>query len=136
MMRILTLLLFIGTGFAEPVLSGEPAQHAGDPVMGKAVFLDRSTGHCLLCHSVKQIAEPSQGTLGPALDDVGNRLSADQLRVRISDGTRLNPDTAMPAYFRQAPLNRVAAEYVDKTVLTEQEVEDLVAYLLTLKSAP
>ena len=136
MMRILTLLLFIGTGFAEPVLSGEPAQHAGDPVMGKAVFLDRSTGHCLLCHSVKQIAEPSQGTLGPALDDVGNRLSADQLRVRISDGTRLNPDTAMPAYFRQAPLNRVAAEYVDKTVLTEQALEDLVAYLLTLKSAP
>ena len=136
MMRILTLLLFIGTGFAEPVLSGEPAQHAGDPVMGKAVFLDRSTGHCLLCHSVKQIAEPSQGTLGPALDDVGNRLSADQLRVRISDGTRLNPDTAMPAYFRQAPLNRVAAEYAGKTVLTEQEVEDLVAYLLTLKSAP
>ena len=112
---------------AEPLTSS-----AGNSQRGRAVFLDRTTGHCLLCHSVQSISEPSQGNIGPALDGIASRLTAAQLRLRLTDSTMLNPNSAMPAYYRTEKLVRVANEYQGKSVLSAQQIEDLIAYLLTL----
>ncbi|MDP6951450.1 MAG: sulfur oxidation c-type cytochrome SoxX [Alphaproteobacteria bacterium] len=106
---------------------------AGDPANGRTVFLDRERGHCLLCHRVASLDEPFQGDIGPDLSAVGERLSPAQMRLRIVDPTRLNPDTAMPAYHRTHDLHQVAEAYLGKPVLTAQEVEDVVAYLATLR---
>ena len=105
----------------------------GNAERGKAVFVDRATGHCLLCHSVQSLDEPSQGNIGPPLDAVASRLSETELRKRLVDSTKINPDSAMPAYYRQTGLTQVASEYAGKPVLTAQQVEDVLAYLLTLK---
>ncbi|MEM1188030.1 MAG: sulfur oxidation c-type cytochrome SoxX [Pseudomonadota bacterium] len=124
------LLLPVAT-CAQTALTNDP----GDPSRGKAVVLDRDRGHCLLCHRIAQLDEGFQGTIGPALSDVGARLQASQLRERIVDPTRLNPDTVMPAYYRVEGLRQVAEEYRDRPVLTAQEVEDVVAFLTTLRAA-
>lgn len=105
----------------------------GDPVAGRAIYVDRDRGHCLLCHAVSSLNETFHGTIGPDLSDVGNRLSPEQLRMQIVDSTRLNRETVMPAYYRVESLTQVAEEFQDKPVLTAQEVEDLVAFLSTLK---
>jgi sulfur-oxidizing protein SoxX len=107
----------------------------GDPERGRAVLLDRDRGHCLLCHAIDQVDEGFQGSIGPPLSDVGDRLGTGELRRRIVDPTRLNPATAMPAYFRTDGLRQVAAEYIGKPILTAQEVEDVVAFLATLSAA-
>lgn len=100
---------------------------------GKAVFLDREGGHCLLCHQVSQIDEPFQGSIGTDLSNVGARLSSSELYQRIADPTEQNPNTVMPGYFRTSGLTQVAQAYVDQPVLTADEMQDLVAFLLTLK---
>lgn len=107
---------------------------AGDPENGRAVLLDRDRGHCLLCHAVGSIDEPFQGNLGPDLSVVGDRLNAAQLRLRLVDSTQVNPDTIMPAYHRTHDLRQVGAAYVGRPVLEAQEIEDVIAYLATLRS--
>jgi sulfur-oxidizing protein SoxX len=102
---------------------------SGRAEAGELVFSDRDKGHCLLCHQFSASNAPFQGTIGPSLDGVADRLSAAQLRFRIVDQSRLNPSTVMPAYYRTDGLAQVAEAYKDKTVLTAQEIEDLVAYL-------
>jgi sulfur-oxidizing protein SoxX len=97
---------------------------------GRRVFVSRDQGHCVLCHSVPGVSEA--GNLGPSLAGVGSRLTADQIRVRIEDITRVSPDAVMPA-FRKIDGNRVAAAYDGRPLLTAPQVEDLVAYLATLK---
>lgn len=101
----------------------------GRAPVGKSVFNDRDKGHCLLCHQLSTNKAPFQGTIGPALDGVGNRLTDEQLRFRIVDQSRLNPETVMPAYYKTTGLSQVASEFKGKTVLTAQEIEDLVVYL-------
>jgi L-cysteine S-thiosulfotransferase len=118
----------VGDGIPE-ALSDSP----GDAAIGRTVFIDRDRGHCLLCHRVAGLDEPFQGDIGPDLSAVGERLSPAQLRLRVVDPTQLNPDTAMPAYHRTRDLRQVAAAYVGKPMLTAQEVEDVVAYLATLR---
>ncbi len=118
--------------------AGQPAPLtavAGDAELGEKIFTDRDTGHCVLCHSVQTLAAPSQGNLGPALDNVGARLNAAELRLRLIDSTQINPDSAMPAYYKSKGLNRVAPRYANHTVLSAQQIEDLVAYLLTLRTS-
>jgi len=105
----------------------------GDASRGRAIVLDRHVGLCLLCHSGPFPEEQFQGNLAPSLAGVGSRLSAGQIRLRIVDSSRVNPDTIMPAYFRTEALQRVAPAYRGKTVLTAQQVEDIVAFLATLK---
>ena len=73
------------------------------------------------------------GDLAPDLSGVGARLSAAQIRLRIVDSSRVNPDTVMPAYFKTEGLQRVAPAFRGKTVLTAQQIEDVVAFLVTLK---
>ena len=104
----------------------------GDVSRGRDVLLGRD-GNCLLCHAVPEAGGRFAGNLGPPLSGVGARLSAGQLRLRIVDSMRLNRNTIMPSYYRTAGLNRVAEAWRGKPILTAQQVEDTVAYLLTLR---
>ena len=105
----------------------------GDAQRGRAIVANRSVGLCLLCHSGPIAEERFQGNLAPSLAGAGARGSAAQLRLRIVDGARLNPDTIMPPYYRTAGLQRVARPFEGKTILNAEQVEDVVAYLATLK---
>ena len=110
-------------------LTGQP----GDAARGRAIVANRSVGLCLLCHSGPIAEERFQGDLAPSLSGAGTRWSAGQLRLRIVDGSRLNADTIMPPYYRTTGLQRVARNFEGKTILTADQVEDVVAYLVTLK---
>ncbi len=110
-------------------LTGEP----GDAARGRAIVVNRSVGLCLLCHSGPIAEERFQGDIAPSLAGAGSRWSEGQLRLRIVDGSRLNADTIMPAYYRTQGLQRVARNFEGKTILSAAQVEDVVAYLLTLK---
>jgi L-cysteine S-thiosulfotransferase len=101
----------------------------GRYAQGEAVFNSRDSGHCVLCHQLANSRAPFQGNIGPALDGIGNRLDAAQLRFRIVDSRRLNPASLMPAYFNTNNLQQVATEFQGKTVLSAMEIEDLVAFL-------
>jgi len=100
-----------------------------DVERGRAVFLDRDRGHCLLCHAITALDEPFQGNIGPELTGAGARLSVGQLRLRVVDASHLNPNTIMPPYFRTEDLHDVQADYRNRPVLNAQEVEDVIAYL-------
>jgi len=103
----------------------------GDAARGKQVVSGRDS-NCLLCHSVPDTGV-RMGNLGPPLAGVGARLTEAQLRLRVVDSLRLNPDTIMPSYYRVEGLNQVGAAWRGKPVLTAQQIEDTVAYLLTLR---
>ncbi|MGK0335582.1 MAG: sulfur-oxidizing protein SoxX [Candidatus Azotimanducaceae bacterium] len=105
-------------------------EQRGRAEVGETIFNERNKGHCLLCHQLATNNEPFQGNIGPRLDGVGSRLSAAQIRYRIVDPRRLNKSTVMPAYYSTKALAQVAVEHRGKTILTGQEVEDLVAYLV------
>lgn len=105
----------------------------GDPERGRAIVTNRHVGLCLLCHSGPFPEERMQGTLAPDLRGAGARWSEGQLRLRIVDARRLNPDTIMPPYYRTAGLNRVASNFRGKPVLTAEQIEDVVAFLATLR---
>ena len=105
----------------------------GDAARGRQAALNRNEGGCVLCHAVPDPAERFMGDLAPSLAGAGARLTAAQLRLRIVDSTRVNPATLMPAYYRTAGLNQVAAAFRGKPVLAAQQVEDVVAWLATLK---
>lgn len=119
---------FVGDAIPEP-LTDTP----GDPERGRQIVLDREVGNCLICHKVPEPTERFQGEVGPDLSGVGSRLTAGQLRLRIVDQSRLNPRTLMPPYFRVDRLALVAKQFRGKPVLTAQQVEDVVAYLQTLR---
>jgi sulfur-oxidizing protein SoxX len=106
---------------------------AGDPAAGRKIVLDRHVGLCLLCHSGPFPEERFQGNLAPSLAGVGSRLSEGEIRLRIVDSSRVNPNTIMPAYFRSEGLTRVAPAHQGKTVLTAAQIEDVVAFLAALK---
>lgn len=105
----------------------------GDAARGRAIVANRAVGLCLLCHSGPIAEERFQGDLAPTLAGAGSRWSEGQLRLRIVDGARLNADTIMPPYYRTTGLQRVARNFDGKTLLSAAQVEDVVAYLVTLK---
>ncbi len=105
----------------------------GNAERGRRLVLDRETGNCLICHQVPIASEPSQGDLAPSLAGVGARLTAAQIRFRLVDQSRLNPMTLMPPYHRVDGLTRVAAKFKSKPVFDAQQIEDVVAWLATLK---
>lgn len=102
---------------------------AGDIERGRALFSSRDGGHCVLCHAIDGLDTPFQGDVGPALTHVGDRLSANQIRLRIVDPARVWSDTIMPAYGRRGGLNQVGPAYEDQPILSAQDIEDLVSYL-------
>jgi len=105
----------------------------GDAARGRAIVADHNLGLCLLCHSGPFPEDKFQGNLAPDLAGAGSRWSEGQLRLRIVDASRLNRDTIMPPFYRVDHLRRVPQAYRDKPVLTAVEVEDVIAYLMTLR---
>ena len=105
----------------------------GDAARGRSIAASRQLGLCLLCHSGPFPEERLQGTIAPNLQGTAARLSEGQIRLRIVDPSRVNPATVMPAYYKTEGLARVAPAFRGKTVLTAGQVEDIVAYLTTLK---
>jgi sulfur-oxidizing protein SoxX len=105
----------------------------GDPAHGRAIVSNHTVGLCLLCHSGPFPEDRFQGNVAPDLSGAGARWSEGQLRLRIVDASKFNPGTIMPPFYRVDDLTRVATAYRGKPVLTAVEVEDVVAYLMTLK---
>lgn len=103
-----------------------------DASRGQALFTARDGGHCILCHAVTRLDAEFQGNLGPSMDGIGAQLSAAQLRLRIVDYDAYRPGTTMPSYFRTRDLRQVGQNYAGQTVLSAQDIEDIIAYLMTL----
>jgi len=109
-------------------LTGAP----GDAARGRALVVDR-TNTCILCHSGPFPETRFQGDLAPDLSGSGTRWSASQLRLRLVDASRLNPGTIMPSYYRIDGLDRVGRNFDGKPILSATQIEDIVAYLATLR---
>lgn len=122
--------LGIENGGIPASLTGRP----GDPQRGRQVVVDRLLGNCLACHAISAIKdEPHQGDVGPSLDGVAGRLSEAQLRLRVVDPSQLNRNTIMPAFYRVDGLHDVMRKFEGKPILTAEQVEDVVAFLETLR---
>ena len=111
-------------------LSTEP----GNSLRGRAIITSRQTGLCLLCHSGPFPEERFQGNLAPELKESVAHLSAPQLRARIANAAHFNPQTIMPAYYQTSHLNRVAPKFAGQPILNGQEIEDVIAFLMTLNN--
>ncbi len=105
----------------------------GDPARGRAIVVDRRLGACLLCHTGPFPEEKFQGTLARDLAGAGSRWSEGQLRLRLVDPTRLNPDTIMPPYYRVEGLTREGRAWRGKPILTAEQIEDVIAFMMTLR---
>ena len=138
---LLACALASGAASASPLRSYEVSGDAilqpltaspGDAARGRAIVANRQLGLCLLCHTGPLPEERFQGNLAPDLAGSGARYSEGQLRLRIVDAGRVNPDSIMPAYYRIDGHARVAPALRGKPILEAQQVEDVVAYLRTL----
>jgi sulfur-oxidizing protein SoxX len=160
------MLMSVATGCAvaaEPLWSGDAieaplttGQQAGDARRGRSIVESRQIGLCLLCHSMTGADTPLQGNLAPPLAGSGARLTAARLRARLVDSRRLDPQSIMPAYFVALPADRgadggtpsaddndgdqrfrrVGTSWRGRSLLDAQQIEDVIAYLLTLKEPP
>ena len=110
-------------------LTGRPA----DAERGRDIVFNRERGNCAVCHVMPAPDKRSHGDVGPSLEGVAGRLSEGQLRLRLVDTRRLNPRSIMPSYYRLDGLQRVAKAYAGKPVLSAEEIEDALAYLMTLR---
>jgi sulfur-oxidizing protein SoxX len=116
-------------GDAIPVsLTGMP----GDATRGRALVVERSST-CILCHNGPFPEQKFQGDLAPNLAGAGSRWSAGQLRLRLVDASRLNATTIMPSYYRVDGLEHVGPAWRGKPILSAEQIEDIVAYLVTLR---
>jgi len=106
----------------------------GDPVNGRKVAIHRGKGNCLACHQMPIPEEEFHGEVGPPLDGLGSRYDEGQIRLRVVNMQELNPGTLMPPFYKNPDqFNRVSKKFKGRTILTAQEIEDVVAYLMTLK---
>lgn len=119
----------VGDGIPEAIEG-----RVGDAARGRAIVASRQQGLCLLCHSGPFPEERFQGRLAPDLAGAGSRWSVAQLRLRLVDPRRLNPDSIMPAYHRTQGLTRVARAWEGRPLLDAQQIEDVVAWLATLRN--
>jgi len=106
---------------------------AGDPVKGRETAIHRKKGNCLACHALPVPEQPYHGEVGPELNGVASRLSEGEIRLRIVNPKYSNPGTIMPAFYKTEGLHMVQKKWQGKPMLTAGEVEDIVAYLMTLK---
>ncbi len=127
------LVALSGNAISNDALPTPLSGAKGDPARGRAIVVNRQLGLCLLCHSGPFPEERFQGTLAPDLNGIGARLSEGQIRLRIVDPGRFNPSTIMPAYYRSEGLTRVAPAFLGKPILSAGQIEDVVAFLATLK---
>ena len=130
---IVALAGLAGAAHAQDSLPQSLTGAQGDPARGRAIVGNRQVGLCLLCHSGPFPEERFQGELAPDLRGAGARWTEGQLRLRIVDSGRINPASIMPAYHRTEGLTRVAPAFRGKSILSAEQVEDVVAFLMTLK---
>jgi sulfur-oxidizing protein SoxX len=119
----------ITNGAVMEALTNQP----GDAVRGRAIVINRQTGLCILCHSGPFPEEQFQGNLAPELSISASHYTAAHLRARLVNPAYFNPDSIMPKYYETDGLTRVAPKYQGQTILTGQEIEDVIAFLQTLK---
>jgi len=105
----------------------------GDPVIGREIAINRKKGNCLACHVMPIPEQSFHGEIGPDLSGVGSRYEIGELRLRVVNPKVFNSDTMMPAFYRTDGFHRVGKKFQGKTILNPQEVEDLLAYLMTLQ---
>jgi len=117
----------VGDAIPEPLTNAR-----GDVERGRALVVERSST-CILCHSGPFPEQKFQGDLAPDLSGSGSRWSEGQLRLRLVDASRLNAATIMPSYYRVAGLDRVGTTWRGKPILSAEQIEDIVAYLITLR---
>jgi L-cysteine S-thiosulfotransferase len=127
------LVLLLAAGARADEIATPLSAAKGDPQRGRAIVANRQVGLCLLCHSGPFPEQRFQGNLAPDLRRVGSRLTEGEIRLRLVDPARANPRTIMPAYFKTDGLTRVPSSYRGKPVLSAEQIEDVVAYLVTLK---
>ena len=108
-------------------------EQPGDVLRGRDIATNRQVGMCQLCHQVPGSSDRFQGDIGTSLAGAGARWTVPQLRLRIVDSRRVNKDSIMPAYFKTDGLSRVAGAWRDRPMLNAQQVEDVVAWLGSLK---
>lgn len=118
---------------ALPAISQAQTAGVGNADRGRAIVANRQVGLCLLCHSGPLPEERFQGNLAPSLSGAGSRWNEDQLRLRIMDARQINPESIMPAYAKTDGLTRVTKSLQGQPLLNAQQIEDVVAYLVTLK---
>jgi len=121
----------IEDGVVTQSLSGQP----GDAAMGRELAANRKLGNCLACHATSDLNDmPFHGEVGPTLDGVADRWSPEELRaILVNSKTVFGDETIMPSFYRDSGFNRPAEKFVGKSILTAQQVEDIIAYLMTLK---
>jgi L-cysteine S-thiosulfotransferase len=124
----LSAAVVVGDGMPQPL-----TDVAGDATRGRAIVVNRQQGLCLLCHSGPFSEVREQGNLASNLEGAGSRWTPAQLRLRVADARRLDPQGLMPSFFKTEGLSQVGPAWQGKTVLTAQEIEDVLAFLLTLK---
>ncbi len=119
----------VGGESIDKSLTGQP----GDAANGRKVAINRKLGNCLACHALPIPEQPFHGDVGPDLSETGGNLSEGEIRLRVVNSKVLNPDTIMPAFYRIDGFERVLKKFQGKTMLSAQQVEDVVAYVMTLK---
>ncbi|MBU6273223.1 MAG: sulfur oxidation c-type cytochrome SoxX [Betaproteobacteria bacterium] len=124
----------LGLALAAPALVLPPPAAAADPERGKALAVNRQKGFCLLCHAAPIPEERFQGDIGPDLAGAGDRWSPAELRERVAHARTLNPASVMPSYAQTHHRRQVGAAWRDRPLLTEAEIDDVVAWLATLRA--
>jgi len=120
--------------FEDGAIAASLTGAAGNPEMGRKVFANRKQGNCLACHQNEDLkAEPFHGEVGPMMDGVADRWSEAELRGIVVNSKEMFDGTIMPSFYRTANGARPLEKFAGKTILTAEQVEDVVAYLLTLK---
>ena len=106
----------------------------GDAANGRKVFMNRKKGNCLACHVNDDMSEQSfHGEVGPELNGVADRWETAELRGIVVNAKKMFDGTIMPAFYRDAGFNRTLKKFDGKAILSAQEIEDLLAYISTLK---
>ena len=106
---------------------------AGDAKKGRKTAIHRKKGNCLACHTMPAPEQADHGNIGPDLKGVGGRYNIAELRLRLVSAKVLNPDTIMPSFYQSSGFHRVQKKWKGKTIISAQDVEDILAYLVTLK---
>jgi len=105
----------------------------GDAANGRKVFMNRKLGNCLACHANSDMNDQSfHGEVGPILDGVASRWSEEELRGILVNSKMMFEGTIMPAFYREAGFTRNLKSFEGKTIMSAQQIEDVLAYLLTL----
>jgi L-cysteine S-thiosulfotransferase len=126
--NIAVSLCLLGSGSAWGADTGQSSEDRG-----RRIVADRQLGLCLLCHTAPIPEERFQGNLGPSLTGVGARYTAVELRRRVAQAREINPQSIMPSYGQSLNLQRVTAAQQGRPLLSDTQIDDVVAYLLTLR---